>query len=41
MVLRDHLEVLRQRPVACPFLHANHMPRAVELTCQRARVRPP
>ena len=36
------VEVLRQRPIsddAHPFLHTNHMPRAVEVTRQRARVR--
>ena len=41
MVLGDHVEVLRQGPFsdeARPFLHTNHMPRAVEVTCQRARV---
>ena len=43
-VLGDHVEVLRLRRVSdegFPFMHANHMPRAVEVTCQCARVRPP
>ena len=42
MVLGDHVEVLRQGPFSVEarhFLHTNHMPRAVEVTCQRARVR--
>ena len=42
MVLDDHVEVLRQRTVGdetCTLLHADHMPRAIEVRSQRARVR--
>ena len=37
MVLGDHVEVLRQGTVsdkACTFLHADNLPRAVEVACQ-------
>ena len=43
VVLGDYVELLRQRTIgdeACPFMHTNQTPRAVEVTCQRARVRP-
>ena len=42
MVLGDHVEVLRQGTVgdeACTFLYADHMPRAIEVRGQQARIR--
>ena len=44
VVLGDHVEVLRQGTVGdetCPFLHADYVPWAVEVACQRTRVRSP
>ena len=38
VVLGDHVEILRQRTISdntCSFLHANDVPRAVEVTSQR------
>ena len=42
MVLGDHIEILLQGSVgdeARPFLHANHMPRAVEVRSKQTRIK--
>ena len=43
-VLGSQMEVPLQRHVVAEarvFLHADHMPRAIEVTCQQTRVRTP
>ena len=44
VVLGDHVEIVLQRLVVAKthtFLHADYMPRAIELACQQTQAQPP